>query len=65
MLRTHATAPLCRQEEEVEDKNHKVKKITYYLESNEKDGNLRIDEFVQKALDLYRDQEAGKVDHAR
>jgi hypothetical protein len=63
-------APWClrlsrRQQEDVEDKNQKNKKITYYLESDAPNGNVLIDEFVAKALDLYKQQESGKVDRAR
>lgn len=54
-----------RQQEDIEDKNNKNQKITYHLESTLKDGNKKIDDFVDEALALYKEQQASKIDHAR
>ncbi|PNH06751.1 putative mitochondrial chaperone bcs1 [Tetrabaena socialis] len=47
------------------DDKAKVTKITYTLESKEKDGNERIANFVVEALELYRKQQSARVDLAR
>lgn len=53
-----------RETENLDDKA-KATKITYMLESKEKDGNERIEAFVADALETFRKQQSAKVDPAR
>ena len=58
-LGPHASAR-CRQQESVDDKAKNYKTI-YKLESTAKDGNDKIEAFVNVALDVYRKQQTTKV----
>ncbi|KAG2423696.1 hypothetical protein HXX76_015086 [Chlamydomonas incerta] len=53
-----------RESESLDDKA-KATKITYMLESKEKDGNERIEVFVADALEVFRKQQSARVDPAR
>jgi len=57
-----------RQQESLDDKNKNFK-TTYYLEAKNKkdaaDGIRIIEKFVEEALELYKKQQATKVDYSR
>ncbi|KAG2490394.1 hypothetical protein HYH03_011194 [Edaphochlamys debaryana] len=53
-----------REQENLDDKMKNMK-VTYILESSEKDGNERISNFVEESLEIYRKQQSARVDPAR